>query len=187
MKRNFYARDSAKVARELLGKKLVHKIKNKILEGRIVETEAYYGENDPASHAFKRTPRSEIMYGPPGFSYVYFVYGNHHMFNVVTEKEEKPGAVLIRALEPLKGLNLMKKNRGISNIKNLTNGPGKLTKAFDITKKHNNLDLSKGNLKIKNHDEKELKIVSTKRIGIKNDLNKNLRFYIKENEFLSKV
>ncbi len=182
LSRKFYSRNTKTVAKELLGKILVHKK----CKGKIVETEAYFGKNDPASHAHcKITKRNIIMYQKPGTAYVYFTYGNHWLLNVVTEKEGIPGAVLIRAVEPLEGIKIMKRRRKINNIKNLSNGPGKLTKAFGINKKHNGLDLTKDNLFIEDSKEK-FEIVNTTRIGISKGREKLLRFYIKDNEFVSK-
>jgi DNA-3-methyladenine glycosylase len=182
LKKNFYSRSTKRVARELLGKILVHgKCK-----GKIVETEAYFGNKDPASHAYgKVTKRNILMYQKPGTAYVYFTYGNHWMFNVVTEKTGVAGAVLIRALEPLEGIELMKKRRKIDNFKNLTNGPGKLTQALGIDKNHNGLDLTKGKLFIENSKGK-FKIITTTRIGISRGKEKLLRFYIKDNDFVSR-
>ena len=182
LSRKFYSRNTKTVAKELLGKILVHKK----CKGKIVETEAYFGKNDPASHAHcKITKRNIIMYQKPGTAYVYFTYGNHWLLNVVTEKEGIPGAVLIRALEPLEGFRTMKKRRKVKDIKNLTNGPGKLTKAFGIDKRHNGLDLTKYDLFIENSNEK-FEIVNTTRIGLSRGKEKLLRFYIKGNEFVSK-
>lgn len=163
---SFYARDTKRVAQELLGKILVHKN----FRGKIVETEAYFGTGDPASHAFRGlTKRSKTMFGPPGRAYVYFTYGMHWMLNVVTEKDGTPGAVLIRALE--------------SSLS--TNGPAKLTKAFGITGKLNGAELNKRDFCILDSKDKP-EIASSKRIGVSNDLNRNLRFYIEGNKFVSK-
>ena len=130
---DFFARDTARVARDLLGARLVRVVGNSVLEGKVVETEAYYGEGDPPSHASSgRTARSEIMWRKPGLAYVYLIYGMYFMFNVVTESRGSPGAVLIRAVEPLEGLDSMEKNRGGISGADLTNGPGKLAQAFEI-------------------------------------------------------
>ncbi len=180
--RKFYSRNTKTVAKELLGKILI----NGKCKGKIVETEAYLGKNDPGSagcRKIKNIPKALLK--PPGHAFVYFTYGNHWMFNVVTEKEGVPGAVLIRAVEPLSGIEIMKRRRKIKDIKSLTNGPGKLTKAFGIDKKHNELDLTKGNLFLENSNEK-FKIVTTTRIGLSKGQEKLLRFYIKNNEFVSK-
>ncbi|MHA1675849.1 MAG: DNA-3-methyladenine glycosylase, partial [Candidatus Njordarchaeales archaeon] len=132
LNRNFYERYTVDVARDLLGKVLVRVLSSEqILAGIIVETEAYRGQDDPASHAYgRKTPRNAIMYGKPGYSYVYFIYGMYHCLNVVTEPEGVPAAVLIRAVEPIFGIELMKKYRNTDKISNLTNGPGKLCQAF---------------------------------------------------------
>ena len=186
LSRKFYERDTKEVAKDLLGKVLVHRTPKGVLKGKIVEVEAYYGENDPGSHAYKgKTPRNEIMYGLPGFAYVYFCYGNHWLLNVVTEKGGKAGAVLFRALEPLEGIEIMKENRKSKEIQNLTNGPGKLTQALEINKKHNGLDLTKSNLFITRGKKENFEIVTTTRIGIKRGKELPLRFYIKGNKFVS--
>ena len=182
LSRKFYSRKTKTVAKELLGKILI----NGKCKGKIVETEAYLGKNDPGSagcRKIKNIPKALLK--PPGHAFIYFTYGNHWMFNVVTEKEGVPGAVLIRAVEPLSGIGIMKRRRKINNIKNLANGPGKLTKAFGIDKKHNCVDLTKSNLFIENSNEK-FKIVNTTRIGLSKGQEKLLRFYIKNNEFVSK-
>jgi len=137
--------DTKQVAKALLGKTLVRKIGTQVLSGVITETEAYKGKNDPASHASrKKTERNKIMFGEVGVAYVYFTYGMHYCFNVVAKKEnDKAGAVLIRAIQPQQGINHMIKNRKTDIISNLTNGPGKLTQAMQITLKQYNHDLTK--------------------------------------------
>ena len=187
--RAFYARNTLIVAKELLGKHLVRRVKEGEMVGKIVEVEAYRGSDDPASHAYRgKRPRSKLMFGKAGIAYVYFIYGNHHCLNVTTEREGTPGAVLFRALEPVKGIEIMKKNRGTKSLSNLTNGPGKLTQALDITKKQNGLELTnEGELFIHDLGGKEFpEIVSTKRVGVKAGLDKPWRFYIKENRFVSR-
>lgn len=172
--KEFFKRDTIKVAKELLGKIIEYKN----VKGIIVETEAY--GQDEASHAFKQTDRSKLMYESFGKIYVYLVYGNYYCLNFTTE-EDKPGAVLVRAIEPLKGLNLMKKRR---NSDDLTNGPGKLCQAFNITKELNGTNV---NDKIKIYDSKlNFDIVETTRIGISKAQDLKLRFYIKGNKFVSK-
>jgi len=143
--REFYQRDTVKVAKELLGKTLVRKIDNKKLSGIIIETEAYRGKNDPASHAsHKKTERNKAMFNQVGISYVYFTYGMHFMFNVVARnKKQNAGAVLIRGIQPQDGINIMKKNRNSKDELNITNGPGKLTQAMEITIKQYGVDLTK--------------------------------------------
>src|SRR2546422_7970704 len=141
--RSFFARSTLRVARELLGHLLVHETPAGILVGRLVEVEAYRGPRDPASHAYRRTPRSQIMWGPPGTAYVYFTYGNHYCINVVTEPQGSAGAVLLRAVEPLEGIGLMRRRRGTGdNDRLLTSGPGRLTQAMGIGRNHNGVDLT---------------------------------------------
>jgi len=186
LQRKFFSRRTDLVAEDLLGCILVRKIGNKKLSGKIVETEAYFGEDDPASHAFRGiTPRNKLMFGKPGFAYVYFIYGNHYCLNFTTEIEGKAGAVLIRALEPLEGIDMMMKNRGVEEARKLTNGPGKLTQALQITKEQNGLDLT-GNILYVLSGERPLETVKKTRIGIKNGKDMKLRFYIKGNVFVSK-
>lgn len=184
--RNFYSRNTETVAKELLGKTLVHKTKEGICKGKIVETEAYFGDNDPASHACrKRTKRNFLMFENPGKSYVYFCYGNHWLFNIVAKESKVPGAILIRALEPLKGIEIMKRRRGTDEIKELTNGPGKLTKALGIEREQNGTDLTENILFLESSNE-NFEIVKAKRIGISKGKSRFLRFYIKNNEFVSR-
>ncbi len=169
LQRSFYEQPTLKVAKELLGKTLKYKDK----EGRIVETEAYL-KNDSACHASRgMTERNKIMFGPAGHAYVYFTYGMHHCFNAVTQPEGIPEAVLIRAVEPIKG------------IKRETNGPAKLCKAFGIDKKLNGTDLTKGNFVILDSKEK-VKIRKATRIGIRENADKLWRYYINENKFVSR-
>jgi len=185
LSREFYSRDTEIVARELLGKIIVHKTKEGTLKGRIVETEAYFGASDPASHAHrKRTKRNFLMFEIPGKAYVYFCYGNHWLFNIVAKEDYNPGAVLIRALEPLEGIDVMKKKRGTDDVKSLTNGPGKLTKALSIDKRQNGFDLTGNVIFLEDADER-FDIVRAKRIGISKGKSKLLRFYIKGNTFVS--
>ncbi len=178
--RNFYKRDTSKVARDLLGKALVKRSGKEIIGGVIIETEAYYGPDDPASHAYSgKTPRSEIMFGKPGLAYVYLCYGMYCLLNVVTEKEGKPGAVLIRALNPVWGIDFMRKRRNTES--NLTDGPGKLTIALDIDIKDNGADLVKGENGLYIFEYKKgnnCKITRTNRIGINKGKDRLLRFLI---------
>ncbi len=187
--REFYERHVVDVSRDLLGKLLVRIYNQKVLVGKIVETEAYRGKDDPASHAYRgKTPRNSIMFGKPGVAYIYTIYGMYHCLNVIAEPEGNAAGVLIRAIEPLKGIDLMKQLRGTDKTKNLTNGPGKLTKALAIDKSFNGMDLTQKNiLFIAYPNRKEVfEIVETKRIGIKVGLDKMWRFYIRNNPFVSK-
>lgn len=189
LKRNFYARNTVTVAKELLGKHLVRRVRGRTMVGKIVEVEAYGGSDDPASHAYGgKTSRNEVMFGKAGCAYVYFIYGKHHCFNVTTEEEGVPGAVLIRAVEPVEGVDMMKNNRGVKNLLNLTNGPAKLTEAMQITKTQNGLDLTVGEeLLIKEPEIKQaFETVSTTRVGVKADGGKRWRFHVKNNKFVSR-
>jgi len=188
LKRDFFDRNTVVVAKELLGKILVRKVNGKKVSGMIVETEAYRGDKDAGSHAYKKiTPRNKIMFGPPGYSYVYFCYGNHYLLNIVTEGKGSPGAVLIRALEPLSNLKEMIKRRKIVDKYKLTNGPGKLTQAFAIRKNENGMDIIKSRelFIVDSNNVRKFKIISTSRVGIKQGTEKKWRFYIKGNKYIS--
>jgi len=186
---SFFSKDTLKVTKELLGKFIIRETKDGKIIGRIVETEAYL-KDDPASHSFcGRTKRNFHMFESAGKSYVYFTYGMHHCFNIVTNKKGIGEAVLIRAVEPIGGIELMKKNRKIFDEKNLCNGPAKLTMAFGIDKKYSGINLLDENssLKLMDSDEKDnFEITQTNRIGISKGKELNHRFYIKGNEWVSK-
>ncbi len=175
--KDFFNRDTVEVAKDLLGKILV----KGECAGIIVETEAY--KDDPASHAHKITPRSKIMLETYGHVYVYFIYGNYYCLNFTCE-DGKPGAVLIRAVEPISGIDIMKKRRGTDDVKNLTNGPGKLCQAFNITKEDNGKEINE-TISLY-YGVKPKKIAKSKRIGINKGLEYEWRFYIKDNPFVSK-
>lgn len=186
--RDFFRRDTAAVARELLGNFLVRVNEGNPLRGRIVETEAYYGEGDPPSHASSgKTSRSKIMWGRPGLAYVYLVYGIHYMFNVVCEPQGKPGAVLVRAIEPEEGTETMVKNRGGAEIPQITNGPGKLTEAFAISREENGLDLIKSEelWLEKGPANGSSKVETSGRIGISRGKEEQLRYFFQNNPFVS--
>ena len=180
---SFYNRDTVTVAQELLGQILVREIDGGRLSGRIIETEAYTGPGDPASHAFRGpTPRSRIMFGPPGVAYVYFCYGVHHLLNVVTEKDGTAGAVLIRGLEPVEGVDQMMNNRKQQKEKGLMNGPGKLTQGMEITLSLNGWNLTKGKelYIIEGKTKPGERIITAPRVGIRKGTDKFWRFLIKE-------
>ena len=177
------------MSRDLLGKILECRTERGVASGIIVETEAYIGEDDPACHAAAgRTRRTEPLYGRPGLSYVYFIYGVHWCFNAVTRAEGLPSAVLVRALEPLEGIELMRERRGpkISDV-NLTNGPGKLCAALGIDKKLNGVSLQSGALVIRDGDTvPDSQVVTATRIGITKAADWPLRYYIKGNAWVSR-
>ncbi|MCF7876316.1 DNA-3-methyladenine glycosylase [Candidatus Bipolaricaulota bacterium] len=186
--RDFFERDTAAVARDLLGNFLVRINGDELLRGRIVETEAYYGEGDPPSHASSgKTSRSKIMWEKPGLAYVYLVYGIHYMFNVVCEPEGKPGAVLVRGVEPEEGIEMMVSNREGAEIRQLTNGPGKLTEAFAIDREENGLDLIKSEeLWLEEGSVNGTSKVETSgRIGISRGKKEQLRYFFQDNPFVS--
>ena len=179
--RKFYMRNTIPVAKDLLGKTLVRRIGKQTLAGIIIETEAYMGKNDPASHAArKKTERNKAMFGQVGYSYVYFTYGMHYCFNVVAKKEEdKSGAILIRSIQPQQGIKIMIKNRKTNVISNLSNGPGKLTQAMKITTKQYNVDLTRNSTLFISDGIKPTKILAKPRIGIKVGIDKPWNFSFK--------
>ncbi len=186
---DFFARDSEVVAIELVGRYLVYERPEGRLAGMVVETEAYFGPEDPASHAYRgRTPRNTVMFGRAGMSYVYFTYGSCFLLNVVTRGIDEPGAVLIRALEPVEGIEFMKKRRKCGRMKDLTSGPGKLTQAFGITKAENGLDMTDGGrLRFEEnpHLPDIINVKASKRIGISKGKDFLYRFCMKDNLFVS--
>lgn len=185
--RKFFVRDTADVARDLLGKTLVKTTPQGTMVGRIVEAEAYYGLGDAASHAGNgATPRSAIMFGPPGIAYVYLNYGVHCLLNVVTEEEGAAGAVLIRALEPVEGLDLMRSNRAVESAVDLTSGPGKLTKAMNISLADNGIELTSGDLTLRDGPPCDFEVCAGTRIGIRKGADAKLRFYVAGSEFVSR-
>ena len=192
LKLAFFKRPTLKVAEGLLGKYLVVKRGGKTLAGKIVETEAYIGEDDLACHASKgRTNRSETLYQKAGAIYVYLVYGMYHCLNIVTEREHFPSAVLIRAVEPVDGIEVMKKLRKTDALRNLASGPGKLCMAFGIDKKMNGQNVFGVEIYIEDRGEKIIAkdIVRAKRVGVDYAgacAHYPWRFYIKDNEFVSK-
>ena len=190
LRRDFYDRDTEIVSRELLGAILECKTADGITSGIIVETEAYIGEHDAACHAVAgRTRRTEPLYGPPGNAYVYFIYGMHWCINAVTRAEGLPSAVLIRALEPLSGIPLMRRRRPKARSdRDLTNGPGKLCAALGIDRHMNGLPLQRYPLVIRAGETvKETDVVITPRIGITQAADWPLRFLVRDNPFVSRA
>jgi DNA-3-methyladenine glycosylase len=193
LKKEFYRRDSLVVARDLLGKLLVHESPEGVTAGKIVETEAYKGPEDKAAHSFgnKRTPRTETMFGPKGHAYIYLIYGLYYCINVTSGAAEgKPEATLIRALEPIQGIDLMMKRRKqTGQLVNISSGPGRLCIAMGLTKIHNGLDMSQPPLYITEGQSVDLQdITQAPRIGVDYAAeHKDLpwRFYIKSNPYVS--
>ena len=192
--RNFYSRDTKLVARELLGKLLAVRSGRAVRRGRIVETEAYDGPDDKASHAHRgRTVRNAPMFGPPGHAYVYFSYGIHSLLNAVAEPEGTGAAVLIRALEPVEGEVLMRRRRSRGTGRapatftahELCRGPGNLTRALGITLAHNHSDLTSGKLRIEDRHLPERKVSWSRRIGINVGVEAEWRVYDPESAAVS--
>jgi DNA-3-methyladenine glycosylase len=191
--RAFYARPTATVARELVGKVLMHDTPEGRTSGRIVEVEAYLGLDDPASHAFRGpTPRAAIMFGEGGFSYVYLSYGMHHCLNVVAHAPDASGAVLIRALDPLEGLELMAARRfgpfhdvpgspspKDRRIQEYASGPGRLCQALGVNRTHNGLDLQRSPLRVLDDHAAVGAIAASPRIGISQARDLALRYYVR--------
>jgi DNA-3-methyladenine glycosylase len=192
--REFYDRDPRRVSRELLGKVLVRKEGRHIRSARIVEVEAYLGENDPASHSFAgRTVRNAVLFGPPGHAYVYFIYGNHYCLNVSCLPDGVAGGILFRAVEPLAGVEQMARSRNVSvnsasDLRKLTSGPGRLAEAFGITRERDNdkdLTSTRSDLFIADDGCRVRRILTTPRIGITKAADRPLRYLIEGNEFVS--
>jgi DNA-3-methyladenine glycosylase len=196
----FFNRDPRRVARSLLGKVLIRKLRGCSLAGRIVETEAYLGEDDAAAHAAAgHTARNSVLFGPPGFAYVYFIYGMHYCLNVSCMPEGFAGSVLIRALEPFAGVEHMAELRGIelsadrqankiATLKKISSGPGRLAEALGITRKRDNgksLVNGQSDLQIAEDGYRVRKIAVTPRIGIVRSAEHPLRYVIADNPFVS--
>jgi DNA-3-methyladenine glycosylase len=175
LSRAFYSRPTLDVARDLIGKVLVHETSAGVASGVIVETEAYIGESDPACHAAPGpTARNAPLYGPPGIAYVYLNYGIHHLVNAVTEPEGHPAAVLVRALEPLEGEALMRRRRAAGTQRQgidfawaeLCRGPGNLTRALGLMLRHNGMDLTRGAVRVEDRRLPAREVVWGPRVGI---------------------
>jgi DNA-3-methyladenine glycosylase len=195
--RSFYDRDPREVGPDLLGKVIVRRVGKKLRAGRIVESEAYLGAEDPAAHAYAgKTARNAVLFGPPGHAYVYLIYGNHYCLNVSCMPEGDAGCILIRALEPIDGLRDMARARGIqlernaspAKLRMLTSGPGRLCQALAITRpKHNNVDMTSRDSELWIGDDgfRPEAVRSTTRIGITKAAEHELRYVIAGNEFVS--
>ncbi|HLQ06350.1 MAG TPA: DNA-3-methyladenine glycosylase [Nitrososphaerales archaeon] len=188
LKRAFFERYTPAVARELLGCRLVRILDGKRLAGLIVETEAYRGRRDPASHAFRgRTKRNEVMFGPAGHAYVYFTMGAHFCLNVTTEPNLTPAAVLIRAIEPVDGIAVMKRNRGLEELHRIADGPGKLTRALKIDKNLNGEDLVRSSRLFIERGSVKVENGTSSRVGISAGRPFKWRFLVEGSEFVSKA
>jgi len=192
--REFYDRDPRRVSRELLGKVLVRKEAKQFLTARIVEVEAYLGKDDPAAHSFAgRTPRNAVLFGPPGYAYVYFIYGNHFCLNVSCLPDGVAGGILFRAVEPLSGIEEMARLRNVPidsprDLRKLTSGPGRLAEAFGITRERDNgkdLTSLSSDLFITDDGYRVRRILTTPRIGITKAAERPLRYVLAGNEFVS--
>lgn len=182
--KEFYCRDTEIVAKELLGKLLVREINGVRISGIITETEAYFGLEDPASHArFGKTDRNFLMFDEGGKVYVYLIYGMYNCLNFTTDKKDVPGAVLIRSILPYENIEYMKEKRNCQKYKDIANGPGKLCIAFSINRDINGLkaNIDSGLYVEDKEIYKKIEIKKSKRIGIKKDLEKDYRFYIEPN------
>jgi DNA-3-methyladenine glycosylase len=190
--RSFYHRDPRLVGPDLLGKILVRREGRKLLTGRIVEVEAYLGAEDAAAHCFVgKTARNAVLFGPPGYAYVYFIYGNHYCLNVSCLPNGVPGGILFRAVEPIQGMDAMFKLRWIaesSDLRRLTRGPGRLAAAFGITRERDNakdLSSTRSDLYIADEGAPPPEVMITKRIGIKKAIDMPLRYIVPGSRFVS--
>lgn len=194
--RSFFARPTLEVAPDLLGALVVRvfrpgELPNRekdsvVLVARLVEVEAYLGPSDPASHAYRRTPRSAIMWGPPGRAYVYVAYGSHHCINVVTEPEGTPGAVLLRAAEPVEGVRVMQRLRGVDDVRKLLAGPGRLTQALAVDLRFNGWDLTRPGPLYLAPGKPPARIATSPRVGIRRAVDRPWRFFDPESPFVSR-
>jgi DNA-3-methyladenine glycosylase len=186
LRRGFFARYSPTVAKELIGCRLVRVVDGTRLSGIVVETEAYRGARDPASHAYRRkTRRNEVMFGPAGVAYVYFTMGAHYCLNVTTEKKDA-AAVLIRAVLPMEGVERMKRNRGVTEPTEVASGPGKLTRAFEIDRSLNGEDMMTSERLFFESGQKVRRIGVSSRVGISAGKEFRWRFFAEGDPFVSK-
>lgn len=185
--RDFYRQPTLDVAGALIGKRFVHRKNKGTLSGRIVEVEAYIGEDDPACHArFGMTARNNVMYGDGGHLYVYFIYGMYNMLNFVTEEKGTPAAVLIRAVEPLEGVPDMQENRNCVDMRQLCSGPGKLCQAFGIEVSDTGKSLTGAEFYVVDDGGQARQLVASSRIGIRQGRDLLWRFYDSESKFVSR-
>lgn len=186
--RSFYNRPTLEVAPDLLGKYIVYQSSVGKLSAKIVEVEAYIGRDDPACHAARgRTQRNAVMFGPPGFAYIYFVYGMYHCLNFVTESEGSPAAVLLRAAEPEEGKEIMSRLSPGNSGCDLLNGPGKLCRSFGLTRDQNGLDLTGNQMYLEDRLVAVTQIGQSTRIGVSDSADRQWRFYDRDSEAVSKL
>jgi len=184
--RSFYNRPTLDIAPEILGKYIVYNSDAGRLAARIVEVEAYIGQDDPACHAARgKTKRNEVMFGVPGFTYIYFIYGMYYCLNFVTEPENSPAALLLRAAEPEEGYDIMVRNSSSGKPDEMLNGPGKFCRGFGLTKKQNGLDLTGDVIYIEDRGDVVTNIERSKRIGIKNGAEHLWRFFDADSKAVS--
>lgn len=187
LNRSFYARPTLEVAPDLLGKFIIYHSPDGRLTARITEVEAYIGKDDPACHAHRGcTPRNTVMFGPPGYSYIYFIYGMHYCINFVTEPEGVPAAVLLRAADPVEGIDHMRLRMPARKDHQLLNGPGKFCKAFTLTRDQNGLDLTGNTLYLEDRNSLVTDIGTSPRIGIRSATDRPWRFFDKQAVSVSK-
>jgi len=187
LRRSFFARYTPSVARDLLGCRLVMVDRGRRLSGTIVETEAYRGSRDPASHAYRgMTNRNAVMFGEGGHAYVYFIMGKHYCLNVTTEFPATPGAVLLRAIEPTEGLRWMLRNRALGSPTHVTDGPGRLTEALGIDRRLNGEDMVNSRILFVETGPKPKRIGRSSRVGITMATERRWRYYIAGNRFVSR-
>jgi len=186
--RSFYARPTLEVAPDLLGKYIVYQSPVGKLSAKIVEVEAYIGQDDPACHAARgRTQRNAVMFGPPGFAYIYFVYGMYHCLNFVTAPESSPAAVLLRAAEPEEGKEIMSRLSPGNSGCDLLNGPGKFCRSFGLTKDQNGLDLTGNRMYLEDRLVAVTQIGQSTRIGVSDGADRQWRFYDRDSKAVSKL
>jgi DNA-3-methyladenine glycosylase len=194
LKPEFFDDDPRKVARALLGKLLIRKTPRGTLAGRVVETEAYLGEGDAAAHAAAgRTARNAVLFGPPGHAYVYFIYGNHYCLNVSCLPDGVPGCVLLRAFEPVAGIEAMARARAVRlesarDLQKISSGPGRLAQAFGITRERDNgksLVSARSDLRIADDGYRVPRVAVTPRVGIVKSSERPLRYFVAGNGFVS--
>ena len=187
LSRFFYDRPTLEVARDLLGNRIVYKSGHGVLSARIVEVEAYIGQSDPACHAAPGpTRRNRVMFGKPGFSYIYFIYGMYYCFNIVTERVGFPAAVLLRAAEPVEGLELMLANSPGRDAQTILSGPGKFCRSFGLTTDYSGVDLTGSSLYLEDRGETVSHVFTSGRVGIKKAAHQKWRFYDADSPAVSK-